>query len=83
MEIFKDRFSDIPSKKNISIFFGVTAAMFEALEKGIDVIQICSDPIFDSYNEKIWTNLKVQRISHYTFRYSLILPGKYIFVGKL
>ena len=82
MEIFKDRFSDNPSKKNISIFFGVTAAMFEALEKGIDVIQICSDPIFDSYNEKIWTNLKVQRISHYTFRYSLILPGKYIFVGS-
>ena len=82
MEIYKDRFSDHPSKKNISIFFGVTAAMFEALEKGIEVIQICSDPVFDSYNEKIWTNLKVQRLSEYTFRYSLILPGKYIFVGN-
>ena len=82
MEIYKDRFSNTSSKKNISIFFGVTAAMFEALEKGIDIIQICSDPVFDSYNEKIWTNLRVQRQSEYTFRYSLILPGKYIFVGN-
>ena len=38
--------------------------------------------LFDSYNEKIWTNLKVQRLSEHTFRYSLILPGKYIFVGN-
>ena len=82
MEIYKDRFSNTPSHKNISIFFGVTAAIFEALEKEVDIIQICSEPVFDSYSEKIWTNLKVQRLSEYTFRYNLILPGKYIFVGN-
>ena len=81
MELYKDRFSETPLNKNISIFFGVTAAIFEALEKGVDIVQICSEPVFDSYNEKIWKNLKVERLSECTFRYNLILQGKYIFVG--
>ena len=79
---YKDRFSGNPTNKNISIFFGVTAAVFEALETGIDVIHICSDPVFDSHSERLWPNLKVEQLSKYVFRYTLISIGKYIIFGK-
>ena len=69
-------------KKKISIFFGVTDAFLEALERGIDVIHICSDPIFEAYSEKIWKNLKIKQLSNYIFQYNLILPGKYIMLGE-
>ena len=82
MEIYKDRFSDSSPNKNTSIFFGVTASIFESLEKGIDVIHICSDPVFESYNEKIWPNLKVKQLSKFIFYYNLILLGKYIIFGS-
>jgi len=82
MNLYKDRFSNTPSNKNISIFFGVTAAIFEALETGIDVIHICSDPVFDSHSEMLWPNLKVEQLSQFVFRYNLILQGKYIIFGR-
>ena len=82
MEIYKDRFSNMPSDKNVSIFFGVSAAIFEALETGVNVIHICSDPVFESYSEKVWPNLKVEQFSDNVFRYHLISPGKYIAFGN-
>jgi hypothetical protein len=81
INIYEDRFRS-SSKKKISIFFGVTDAFLEALERGIDVIHICSDPIFEAYSEKIWKNLKIKQLSNYIFQYNLILPGKYIMLGE-
>ena len=68
--------------KNISIFFGVTATIFEALENGINVIHICSDPVFESHSEKIWPNLKVKQLNEFTFQYNIIAPRKYINFGN-
>ena len=82
MEIYKDRFSNNSLNKKTSVFFGVTAAIFEALEKGIDVIHVCSDPVFESHSEKIWPNLKVKQLSKFVFHYNLALPGKYIIYGQ-
>ena len=82
MEIYKDRFSNNSLNKKTSIFFGVTTAIFEALEKGIDVIHVCSDPVFESHSEKIWPNLKVKQLSKFVFHYNLALPGKYIIYGQ-
>jgi len=82
MEIYKNRLSDFSTSKNTSIFFGVTAAVFEALEKGVNVIHICGDPIFESYNEKIWPNLKVKQLSKFVFNYNLISLGKHIIFGS-
>ena len=81
MDMYNDRFSKIPKNENIAIFFGVTAAIFEALETGTNVIHICSDPVFDSHSEKIWPNLKVEQMSKNVFRYKLISRGKYIVFG--
>jgi len=82
MGLYKNRFSNTSSNKNISIFFGVTAAIFEALENGIDVIHICSDPVFESHSEKIWPNLKVKQLNEFTFHYNLIALRKYINFGN-
>ena len=82
MNIYKDRFLNTSSNGNISIFFGATAAIFEALEKGIDVIHICSNPVFESFSEKIWPNLKVIQLNEFTFSYKLVLSGKYINFSK-
>ena len=79
---YKECFSDNPLNKNISIFFGVTAATFEALESGIDAIHICSDPVFESHSEKIWPNLKVKQLNEFTFHYNIIMPKKYIDFGN-
>ena len=82
IKIYKNRFSDEPIKKNTSIFFGVTAAIFEALEKNIKVIHICGDPIFESYNHKIWSNLIVDKKSEYLFTYNISTFGKHINFGQ-
>ena len=82
MNIYKDRFLNTSSNGNISIFFGATAAIFEALEKGIDVIHICSNPVFESFSEKIWPDLKVIQLNEFTFSYKLVLSGKYINFSK-
>ena len=60
----------------------MTAAIFEALEKGIKAIHICSDPLFESHNEKIWPHLKVNRLGEYTFQYELTILSKYIKFGN-
>ena len=82
METYKDRFSENSLNKNASIFFGVTSAILESLEKKINVIHICSDPVFQSYSETIWPNLKVKQLSQFTYQYSLISLEKHINFGK-
>ena len=81
MELYKDRFSENSVNKNASIFFGVTAAVFEALETGVEAFHICSDPVFDAHTEILWPNLKVKQLSKFTFQYSLTSKGKYIVFG--
>jgi len=82
IEAYKDRFSDISVNKNISIFFGVTTAVLEALENNVNVLHICSDPTFQSYSETIWPNIKTKKIGNFIFEYSLISKGKLICINK-
>ena len=53
------------NKKNdsISIFIGSTTGVIVALEKGLKILHICFDPVFDSYSEFLWPNLKVEKIT--------------------
>ncbi len=82
MEVYKDNFSNNPSEENISIFFGVTSSIFEALESGTKVVHICSDPLLQSFNEKMWPNLKTKKLNNGTFFYNLVFKGKYINFGS-
>jgi hypothetical protein len=81
MEIYKNRFSTEPINKNISIFFGVTASIFEALETGTKVIHLCSNPLFQHFNDKIWPNLKTEKYDNGIYSYNLISLGNYINFG--
>ena len=81
MEIYKNRFSLNPTNENLSIFFGVTASIFEALETGTKVIHICSDPLFQHFNDEIWPNLKTKKYDNGIYFYNLISLGKYINFG--
>ena len=68
IEIYKERFnSKIKQKK--SIIIGATSTVIVALQSNVEVIHICEDPIFESYNEKLWKTLKVDQISNNTFIY--------------
>jgi hypothetical protein len=81
MEIYKNRFSTKPINENFSIFFGVTASIFEALETGTKVIHICSEPLFQHFDDKIWPNLKTEKHDNGIYSYSLFSLGKYINFG--
>ena len=78
----ENKFSQKSKKRNLSLCFGWTAAIIEILERGCEVIHICSDPKLDAFNEKIWKNLNVKRISDFTFEYQLLSNGSYIDFGK-
>jgi hypothetical protein len=77
-----DKFSD-QSNRKISIFIGATAAIVEALERGIEVIHITSDPIFESHQEELWVDFEVTNISINVLQYKLNKLGSYIKLGKL
>ena len=68
IEIYKDRFNSKKKQKK-SIIIGATSTVIVALQSNVEVIHICEDPIFESYNEKLWKTLKVDQISNNTFIY--------------
>ena len=78
---YKDRFSD-KAANDISIFFGGSSSILEALEDGLNVIHICGDTILESYTEDLWPSMKVQQINDNTFRYSLRKYGNCINFGN-
>ena len=82
INIYEDRFSENATNKNISIFFGVTAAILESLKKKISVIHLCSDPLFQSYNSKIWPNFIVKKLGKSVFSYNLSIEEKTTSVGE-
>ena len=81
MKVYNNKFSDISTNNNVSIFFGVSAAIFEALEKKNKIIHICADPLFETHSEKIWPNLKTKQLGENTFSYELTNFNQYINFG--
>jgi len=65
-----------------SIFIGSTTSVIVALEKNLNVYHICFDPIFDSYSDKMWPELKVEKITNNTFKYFLSKKNNFINFGK-
>lgn len=74
---YNDRF-DTQAEKSISIFFGGTSAILEALESGLAVMHICADSVLESYTEAIWPSIKVNQLTENIFEYNLRSYGKCI-----
>tara|TARA_B100000886_G_scaffold340142_1_gene308109 strand:- start:2163 stop:3542 length:1380 start_codon:yes stop_codon:yes gene_type:complete len=74
IDINKNKFSDNASN-NQSIFFGFTGAIFEALERGNEVIHFFSDPFFESLNNNIWEEIDIKVLNNNAQKYNLNKKG--------
>jgi hypothetical protein len=80
MRRYADRIS--PAVIGTSVFIGATAAILEALERGVEAIHICSQPLLESHCAQIWPDLHVERLGEHLFRYRLRVKGSYIRFGS-
>ena len=67
--------------KKMSVCFGWTAAIIEAMERDIDIIHICSDIALESFNSEMWKNFNIKKIDDYIYIYNLKTLGSYIKFG--
>ena len=78
--------SNIASERKVdskfSIFIGSTSSPIEALERGVNVIHICDDPVFQRYSSTLWPSIKTKKIDENTFEYQLSKKGNLIQLGS-
>ena len=79
---YKRKFSKKKLKKKTIIVIGESSAVVLGLEKGMNVIHICFDPIFQSFSNKIWPSIIVNQISENIFAYKLKVKGKALKFGN-
>ena len=72
----------LDSEHNNSIFFGQTTAVIIALDLGVTCYHICSDPVFDSYDSKIWEQINVTKLSNNLFKYTTNKKNSFLSNGK-
>ena len=72
----------LDSEQNNSIFFGQTTAVIIALDLGVTCYHICSDPVFDSYDSKIWEQINVTKLSNNLFKYTTNKKNSFLSNGK-
>ena len=68
-------------ENKLSIFIGSTSAPIEALERNLEVIHICEDPVFQSYSSELWPSIKVKKINNNIYEYQLLKKGNLIQFG--
>ena len=61
----------VKNKSNISIFFEYTSAIIEALERGVRVVQICSNPLLQAYTPYFWKGIIIKKIAKNIFEYKI------------
>jgi hypothetical protein len=64
-----------------TLMIGATAAVIEALERGLDVIHLCTNPMFEKQCAEIWSELSVEDLAPSIYRYRLKRAGAYIQLG--
>jgi len=65
----------------LSVFIGATSGPIEALERDLEVIHICDDPVFQSYSSELWPSIKVKKIDNNIYKYQLLKKGNLIQFG--
>lgn len=68
--------------RDLTIVIGLSAALLEALENDVEVIQIVSDPAIETYSSEIWTELESYPISSYSTKYTLKVKGAFVVYGE-
>lgn len=67
--------------QKIAIFIGATGAPSEFLERGINSIHICDDPIIEIYSEKLYPSIKVKKITNNIYFYKLRKKDNFLRLG--
>lgn len=80
-ERYADRCTLAGSVSRQTIIVGATAAVIEALERGFDVVHMCTKPLFEKHSSAIWTRLIVEELGENLYRYRLRERGAYIQLG--
>lgn len=81
MGAHSDRFASAKLGPKLSVFIGATAAIIEALERGVEAVHICSQPLMESHSRAVWRELEVEQLGKHLFRYRLPARGTYIEFG--
>ena len=68
--------------KNISIVVGVSAIILEMLENNIEVIHVCSEPIYEKHSSDIWKNIRVEKLANGVYSYKIKKFKSLINFGK-
>jgi len=79
---YQDRFYNNNSNRKLSLFLGATAAIVEALELGVEVVHIVTDPVFESHSELLWKNIEVESYSKFCYIYKNKKHSEYISFGS-
>ena len=64
-----------------TVMIGATAAILEALEQGLEVIHIVSNPLLEAHSSSIWRFMDIERLGENVFLYRMNEVGKYIKIG--
>ena len=78
----KKKLKNSKNLHKLSIFIGSSGAIIEALERGIDVIQVCENPIIEMYSNKLLKNILIKKIDSNIFSYKLKNKGKIVKLGN-
>jgi hypothetical protein len=81
IERYRDRMTADSSADRQTLIIGATAAVLEALERGLDVVHICTNPLFEAHTSAIWRRLSVEALAPAVYRYRLNELGGYIRLG--
>ena len=80
IEQHKVKFS--PKKNNISIMFGyATGVCIQALEEGNTIYHFPYNNITDVFSEKIWHNIKIEKIDNLIFKYNIKNKNRIFFTN--
>jgi len=55
----------------LQFFFGESYGILELLSRGVEVYQICANPILESYSKKIWNGLEIKNPQKNVYQYKL------------
>lgn len=77
-----DRGTDDARVNAQTLMIGATAAVIESLERGLAVVHVCTDPLFQKQSGEIWRHLDVETLASNVYRYRLREPGVYIRLGS-
>lgn len=76
-----ERASDAADVAQQTLMIGATAAVIEALERGLDVVHLCTNPLFERHCPLLWNRLQSDELAPNVYRYRLRERGAYIRFG--